>query len=108
MFAQMTSPEEQNTSRLRLEHEIYADLARTLTSTLNLSEVLQIIMQKVGELLAPKNWSLLLMEPDGEHLRFELVIGESETLKGRLLRLDEGIAGWVARSGEGILLEDAR
>jgi diguanylate cyclase (GGDEF)-like protein len=109
MSSALTAPKQQNTSRLRLEHEIYADLARTLTSTLNLSEVLQIIMQKVGELLAPKNWSLLLMEPDGEHLRFELVVGEGcEVLTGRRLKVGEGIAGWVAQHGEGILVEDVR
>ncbi len=105
----MTAPEDHNTSRLKLEHEIYADLARTLTSTLDLSEVLQIIMQKVCELLSPDNWSLLLMEPDGEHLRFELVVGEgSEVLTGHKLKVDEGIAGWVARNGEAILVEDVQ
>lgn len=105
----MTAREELNNSRLRLEHDIYADLARALTSTLDLSEVLRIIMRKVGELLAPKNWSLLLMEPDGEHLRFELVVGDgSDVLIGRRLKIDEGIAGWVARGGEGILVEDVR
>ena len=103
----MTATDDHYTSRLKLEHEIYADLARTLTSTLDLSEVLQIIMQKVCELLSPNNWSLLLMEPDGEHLRFELVVGEgSEVLTGNRLKLDEGIAGWVARTGEAILAED--
>jgi uncharacterized membrane protein len=96
-------------SRLRREHEIYADLAKTLTSTLDLSEVLRIIMEKVGELLAPKNWSLLLLEPDGEHLRFELVVGEgSAALSGSRLKVGEGIAGWVALNGESILVEDAR
>jgi len=105
----MTALEEQISSRLRLEHEIYVDLARTLASTLDLSEVLQIVMQKVGQLLAPRNWSLILMEPDGEHLRFEVVVGEgSEVLTGRRLKITEGIAGWVARSGEAILVEDAR
>ena len=105
----MNAPAQQNTSRLRLEHEIYADLAKTLTSTLDLSQVLQIIMQKVGELLTPKNWSLLLMEPDEEHLRFELVVGEGcEVLIGRRLKVGEGIAGWVARTGEGILVKDVR
>ncbi|MHC1726383.1 MAG: diguanylate cyclase [Syntrophobacteraceae bacterium] len=105
----MNAPEEENSSRLKLEHEIYADLARALTSTLDLSEVLQVIMRKVGELLAPNNWSLFLMEPDGEHLRFELVVGEgNDVLTGRRLKLDEGIAGWVARRGEGILVEDVQ
>lgn len=105
----MAASAEQNTSRLRLEHEIYADLARALTSTLDLSEVLEIIMQKVQELLAPRNWSLLLMEPDGRHLRFELVTGEGdEVLTGQRLNVGEGIAGWVARTGDAILIEDVQ
>ncbi|MEN6439591.1 MAG: sensor domain-containing diguanylate cyclase [Syntrophobacter sp.] len=105
----MTASPEEITSRLKLEHEIYADLARTLTSTLDLSEVLQIIMRKVGELIAPRNWSLLLMEPDGEHLRFELVTGEGDdVLTGLRLNVGEGIAGWVARNGEAILIEDVQ
>ncbi len=107
--ARMTQSPDEITARLRLEHEIYADLARTLTSTLDLSEVLQIIMRKVGDLIAPRNWSLLLMEPDGAHLRFELVTGEGdEVLTGLRLNVGEGIAGWVARTGEPILIEDVR
>jgi diguanylate cyclase (GGDEF)-like protein len=96
-------------ARLRQEHRIYSDLARTLTSTLDLSEVLQIIMSKVRTLLRPQNWSLLLMEEDGLHLRFEIAVGHSaEPLKGSRLKIGEGIAGWVAQSGESVLLEDAR
>ncbi len=96
-------------ARLRQEHQIYSDLARTLTSTLDLSEVLQIIMSKVRTLLRPQNWSLLLMEEDGLHLRFEIAVGHSaESLKGSRLKIGEGIAGWVAQSGESVLLEDAR
>jgi diguanylate cyclase (GGDEF)-like protein len=95
--------------RLKQEHQIYSDLAKTLTSTLDLSEVLQIIMTKVKTLLNPQNWSLLLMEDDGLHLRFEIAVGQSaDVLKASRLRLGEGIAGWVAQTGESVLLEDAR
>ncbi|MHC1729542.1 MAG: diguanylate cyclase [Syntrophobacteraceae bacterium] len=105
--SETTSPEEENTPRMKLEIAIFADLVRALTSTLDLSEILQIITQKVTELLAPQNWSLLLMEPDAEHLQFELVVGEGEEiLTGRRLRVDAGIAGWVARSGKGIIVRD--
>lgn len=93
--------------RLKLEHRIYADLARTLTSTLDLSEVLSIVMGKVSELLRPKNWSLLLMAPGSEHLIFEIAVGDgADRLKGSSLRLGEGIAGWVALSGESVLIEN--
>jgi diguanylate cyclase (GGDEF)-like protein len=104
MNGQMT-----DTDRLRIEHQIYADLARTLTATLNLSEVLEIIMSKVQELLKPENWSLLLMDDDGRHLRFEIAVGASgETLKGSILQLGEGIAGWVAETGQSLLVPDAQ
>jgi diguanylate cyclase (GGDEF)-like protein len=103
------SPPDSDLQRLKLEHSIYADLARTLTSTLDLSQVLQIVMEKVKELLKPRNWSLLLMEPDQLRLRFEIIVGEGdELLMGRTLNVGEGIAGWVAQTGESLLVQDAQ
>ena len=96
-------------NRLEAEHEIYADLARTLTSTLDLSEVLQFIMDKILHLLKPSNWSLLLMDADGESLVFEIVVGEgADVLKGTRLKVGEGIAGWTAQSGESVLIADVQ
>lgn len=103
------SPPQSDLERLRLEHSIYADLARTLTSTLDLSQVLQIVMEKVKELLKPRNWSLLLMEPDKLRLRFEIIVGEgADVLMGKTLNVGEGIAGWVAQTGESLLVQDAQ
>jgi diguanylate cyclase (GGDEF)-like protein len=100
---------QQEIERLKLEHEIYTDLARSLTSSLNLSEILENIMTKVGELLKPRNWSLMLMDGDGSHLYFEIVVGEgADVLRGRRLDIGEGIAGWVARTGQSVLIKDVR
>jgi diguanylate cyclase (GGDEF)-like protein len=95
--------------RIKFEHSIYSDLAFTLTATLELSEILTIIMEKVGELLKPRNWSLLLMEPDWEYLVFEIAVGDgADLIKGSRLKVGEGIAGWVAQSGESVLISDAQ
>ena len=95
--------------RLKIEHKIYADLACTLTASLDLSEILATIMRKVGELLKPRNWSLLLMEPDGQRLRFDIAVGEgAHLIKGGHLMVGEGVAGWVAQTGESILIPDAQ
>lgn len=103
----MTLRDREPLQRLRLEHEIYSDLAKTLTATLDLSEVLSIIMEKILDLLKPRNWSLLLMDDDGRHLTFEIVVGEgADALIGRKVQVGEGIAGWAARSGESLLIED--
>ncbi len=96
-------------SRLRREHEIYAELASTLTSSLNHSEILESIMRLVGTLLRPRNWSLLLMDQHNAELYFEIVVGEgAELIKGQRLKLGEGIAGWAAKTGESVLIKDVR
>ena len=90
------------------ELQAFNEIGRTLTSTLDGKEVLQLIMQKVSEVLRPEHWSLLLLdEPRGE-LYFEVAVGPgAERLKSARLPLGEGVAGWVARAGQPVLLEDA-
>ncbi len=95
--------------RLQMENRIYIDLASTLTATLHISEVLDAIMQKVRQLLKPRNWSLLLMEPDGIHLKFEIAVGDgADGIKGSRLKVGEGIAGWVAEAGVSVLIDDVQ
>jgi len=90
------------------ELRAFNEIGRTLTSTLDVGEVLKIIMQKLSELLSPASWSLLLADHDRGDLYFEVAVGEgSEALRGLRLLPGEGLAGWVAREGQPILLEDA-
>ena len=39
-------------------------IGKLLTSTLNLNEILQLIMEKITQLVQADNWSLLLKEED--------------------------------------------
>jgi diguanylate cyclase (GGDEF)-like protein len=90
------------------ELQAFNDIGRSLTSTLDVREVLELIMQKVSEVLRPGNWSLLLLDEPGRELHFEVAVGDgSERLKALRLPLGEGIAGWVAREGQPVLLEHA-
>jgi diguanylate cyclase (GGDEF)-like protein len=91
------------------ELRAFNEIGRTLTSTLEIGEVLRIIMQKVSELLGPSNWSLLLLDERTSDLYFEVSIGEgSEKFKGVRIALGEGLAGWVAREGQAVLVDHAR
>src|SRR5439155_7218801 len=59
----------------------FNQIAKALTSTLEVGEVLKLVMQKVSELLQPESWSLLLEAPDGQ-LYFEIAVGPAaERLK---------------------------
>lgn len=83
------------------------DIGKALTSTLDLPEVLRLIMQKVSELLRPKTWSLLLVDDRAGELYFEIVVSPAaDQLKSIRLKIGEGIAGWVAKNGEPLLIPD--
>jgi diguanylate cyclase (GGDEF)-like protein len=89
------------------ELRAFNDIGKTLTSTLNISEVLGIIMEKISKLLKPTNWSLLLVDPASNELYFEIAVGEgAEKLKDVRLQFGEGVVGWVASQAQPILVSD--
>ncbi len=87
----------------------FNEIGKTLTSTLDIREVMRIIMQKVSELLKPQNWSLLLVDEKKNDLYFEIAVGEgAEKIRGLRIQMGEGIAGWVAREGVSVTVVDVR
>ncbi len=90
-----------------LELNIFHDVAKALTSSLNLDSILQTIMDKMAEYFRPDTWSLLMVDESKDELYFAIAVGEAaETLKALRLKVGEGIAGWVARHGESLLVPD--
>jgi len=47
-------------------------IGKILTSTLNLNEILELIMSKVSELIEAQNWSLFLIDERTQELTFVL------------------------------------
>ena len=81
--------------------------ARTLNSSLDIHAVLRGLLDGLEELLQPSNWSLLPRDEETGHLVFALVRSEvDEALVGKHLDPGEGIAGWVMRKGETLLIAD--
>lgn len=97
------------TDRMRHLQElaIFHDVAKALTSSLNLDSILQTIMAKVAEYFKPDTWSLLMVDESAEELYFAIAVGDAaEALKSVRLRVGEGIAGWVAKHGEPLVVPD--
>ena len=86
---------------------IFHDVAKALTSSLNLDSILQTIMEKMAEYFRPDTWSLLMVDEEKGELYFAIAVGDAaEALKTVRLKLGEGIAGWVAQHGESLLVPD--
>src|SRR5262245_29206523 len=93
--------------RLR-ELAVTTELIKALTSTLQLPEILSIVLDRIKTLTQAEALSLLLY--DGE--RDELVFAATETLRentvvGMRVPPEKGIATWVAHAGRSALVNDA-
>src|SRR5207248_10971236 len=79
------------------ELAVLNEIGKALTSSLDIGEVMHVILAKVSELLKPRNWSLLLKDqPTGELYFLAAVAAGSDQLLGLRIKPGEGIAGWVA------------
>lgn len=89
------------------EVTVFHELGKALTSSLQLDQVLRTIMEKINEVLRPDTWSLLLMDPDKHELYFQIATGKgADALKDLRIKLGQGLAGWVAESGEAVVVPD--
>lgn len=85
------------------------EVGKILTSTVDLHDVLERIMEKVSELIDAQHWSLLLKDPDTGELTFEILVGVGiERVRGLRMKPGEGIAGHVARTGEALWVPSVR
>ncbi|HEX7157550.1 MAG TPA: sensor domain-containing diguanylate cyclase [Edaphobacter sp.] len=94
----------------QMEHlRVFHDVARALTSSLELEEILTIIMHKMAHFFGPERWSMLLVDEKAQDLYYAIAVGENaESLKGLRVPLGEGVAGWVAKTGNPLVVPDVR
>jgi diguanylate cyclase (GGDEF)-like protein len=86
---------------------VFHDVARTLTSSLELEEILSTIMNKMADFFGPERWSLMMVDERSQDLYYAIAIGEdSRTLKGLRVPMGEGVAGWVAATGNALVVPD--
>lgn len=95
--------ESRQMDHLRVFHEV----ARALTQTLELEEILLIIMEKMAQFFGPERWSMLMVDEEAQNLYYAIAVGEdSESLKGLHVPMGEGVAGWVASTGNSLIVPD--
>jgi diguanylate cyclase (GGDEF)-like protein len=103
----MTEAAATDRKRQMQELSIFHDVAKALTSSLNLDSVLQTILEKMAAYFQPDTWSLLMVDEASDELYFAIAVGDAaDTLRKLRLKMGEGIAGWVAKHGEPLLVPD--
>ena len=92
----------------QMDHlRVFHDVARALTSSLELEEILGAIMNKMAQFFGPERWSLLMVDEASGELYYAIAVGENaESLKGLRVPLGEGVAGWVASTGNPLVVPD--
>lgn len=91
----------------RPDFATFVRVARFLSSSLDLDVVLRELLTGLDRLLQPTNWSLLLREDDTDALLFRLVSREGDQrLAGQRIEPGEGIAGWVLKNEQAVLVRD--
>jgi diguanylate cyclase (GGDEF)-like protein len=86
---------------------VFHDVARALTSNLELDSLLRSIMAKMEEFFDPEHWSLLMFDEETSELYYALSAGVDDSLLSNLrLGPGEGIAGYVAATGIPLVVPD--
>lgn len=85
------------------------DIIRLLNTSIELDDILEVIIKKAMELVSVEASSILLLSEKKDKLVFRSVRGScAEKLKGTSLDLNQGIASWVAREGKPAIANDVR
>jgi diguanylate cyclase (GGDEF)-like protein len=86
---------------LRVFHEV----ASALTTSLDLDALLRAIMKQMEDFFGPEQWSLLLLEEETREMVYALTAGgDDHAMENVRLPRGEGIAGYVAETGNPLVV----
>jgi NtrC-family two-component system sensor histidine kinase KinB len=85
-----------------------AESAATITASLNLEDVLLRIMEQISQALDVEGVSLALIVPEEDALIVRAATGPvKDLLVNSRWEIGQGIAGWVAKEGRGVIVQNA-
>ena len=89
------------------ELQILLNANRVLASTLEIDQLLKVVLKFASEVVKSETGSLLLLDEKTQELVFDVALGEAgKELKTIRLKLGEGIAGWVAQENKPVIVND--
>ena len=96
-----------NSDRQYYDLKIFHDVAKALTSSLDLDTILQTIMEKMAAYFEPATWSLLMVDEASGELYYAAAVGKGcENLNALQLVTGESLAQWVITHGEPLVISN--
>ncbi|UJF34107.1 PP2C family protein-serine/threonine phosphatase [Paenibacillus hexagrammi] len=84
------------------------EVSLEMNSTLRKQDLLGKIMETTSRLMEAEASSVILVDRERGELYFDLALGEKgEEVREIRLKIGEGIAGWVAQTGQSVKIDDA-
>ena len=88
------------------ELSIFHDVAKALTSSLDLDTILQTIMEKMAAYFEPATWALLMLDETTQELYYAASVGEGcANINALQLVGGESLAKWVIDHGEPLVFQ---
>ena len=82
-------------------------LSSVINSSLDINEVLERSMRFVEEMMDAEASSIFELDAERDELAFRVARGDAEAKTKEIrMKMGEGVVGWVARSGEPLLVPD--
>lgn len=87
---------------------VFHQLARSLTSSLDLDTILRTILEQMERLIEADMWALLMLDEARQELFYAIAAGNEESaLRDLRVKVGEGVAGWVVEHGETLIVPEA-
>lgn len=99
-------------NRETLEKQLFTmrtihNIGREACSVADMENCLHMLVNRIAHLMSVEIISLMLMDEKKEELVIKLAIGlNEEIVRGAKVKIGESVAGWIAKSGEPLLIED--
>lgn len=90
-----------------LEISLFADRELGLAAANKIDEAMDQVMEKIGEMLFPVHWSLILNDLKRDVLFFKKSRGKgAEKLEGKDIPKRKGLANWIFEKGKPLVVKD--
>ena len=86
---------------------VFHRLARSLTESFDLDTILRTILEHMERFIDAELWTLLMLDQATQELYYALAAGgEEAALHDLRVKVGEGVAGWVAKHGETLIVPE--